>query len=52
MFYGLFLYGYQGQYSINPSPQTISPYWALVVSLTPDSTWLDTLEIAMNHADR
>lgn len=33
MFYGLFLYGYQGQYSISPSPQTVSPYWALVVSL-------------------
>jgi amino acid transporter len=33
MFYGLFLYGYQGQYSISPAPQTISPYWAIVVSL-------------------
>jgi amino acid transporter len=32
MFYGLFLYGYQGQYSISPAPQTISPYWAIVVS--------------------
>lgn len=33
MFYGLFLYGYQGQYSISPSPQTISPYWAIAVSV-------------------
>jgi hypothetical protein len=32
MFYGLFMYGYQGQYSISPSPQTVSPYWALVVA--------------------
>jgi hypothetical protein len=37
MFYGLFMYGIQGQYSISPSPQTISPYWALVVSPTPCS---------------
>jgi len=27
----LFLYGYQGQYSVSPSPQSVSPYWALVV---------------------
>ena len=32
MFYGLFMYGYQGQYSISPSPQTVSPYWALVIA--------------------
>jgi len=32
MFYGLFLYGYQGQYSISPSAQTVSPYWAIVVA--------------------
>ncbi|KIV81235.1 hypothetical protein PV11_08662 [Exophiala sideris] len=32
MFYGLFLYGYQGQYSISPSPQTVSPYWALAIA--------------------
>jgi hypothetical protein len=26
MFYGLFMYGYQGQYSINPSYLGIGPY--------------------------
>lgn len=26
------MYGIQGQYSISPSPQTVSPYWALVLA--------------------
>lgn len=32
MLYGLFMYGYQGQYSINPSPQSLSPYYAQVIA--------------------
>lgn len=32
MLYGLWMYYFQGQYSVNPSPQSISPYWAIVVA--------------------
>lgn len=34
MFYGCFLYGYQGQYVINPSYQGLSPYdWQVVANV-------------------
>ncbi|KAF2152568.1 hypothetical protein K461DRAFT_286439 [Myriangium duriaei CBS 260.36] len=34
MFYGCFLYGYQGQYVINPSYQGLSPYhWQIVANV-------------------
>jgi hypothetical protein len=46
MFYGLFMYGYQGQYSVNPSPLTIAPYWGLVVSFL-DPRFADVNKIDM-----
>lgn len=32
MVYGLFMYALQGQYSVNPSPQSITNYWAICVA--------------------
>jgi len=32
LFFGIFVYSQQGQFSINPAPNTTGPYWAQVVT--------------------